>query len=116
MIVASIGDGANFRNARQFAAFLGLVPRHNSAGGKTRLGHITKWGDSYIRRLLVVSSCTLIRYAREKPASENWLANVLTRRPGKVTVVAMANKTARIIWAVLISGQVYHQEPPGAAA
>ena len=116
VIVASIGDGTNFRNARQFAAFLGLVPRQNSTGGKTRLGHITKWGDSYIRRLLVVSSCALIRYAREKPASENWLANVLTRRPSKVAAVAMANKTARIIWAVLISGRVYHQEPPVAAA
>lgn len=116
VIVASIGDGTNFRNARQFAAFLGLVPRQNSTGGKTRLGRITKWGDSYIRRLLVVSSCALIRYARGKPASEDWLANVLTRRPGKVAAVAMANKTARIIWAVLITGRVYDAEPPTAAA
>lgn len=116
VIVASIGDGTNFLNARQFAAFLGLVPRQNSTGGKTRLGRITKWGDSYIRRLLVVSSCALIRYARGKPASEDWLANVLTRRPGKVAAVAMANKTARIIWAVLITGRVYDAEPPTAAA
>ncbi len=116
VIVASIGDGTTFRNARQFAAWLGLVPRQNSTGGKARLGAITKWGDSYIRRLLVVSSCGLIRYARAKPADENWLAKVLTRRPAKVAAVAMANKTARIIWSVLVSGRVYQQEPPAAAA
>nr|WP_282707119.1 IS110 family transposase [Cereibacter changlensis] len=115
VIVASIGDGTTFRNARQFAAWLGLVPRQNSTGGKTRLGHITKWGDSYIRRLLVVSSCALIRYARAKPADENWLANVLSRRPAKVAAVAMANKTARIVWAVLVSGRLYQQEQPAAA-
>lgn len=116
VIVASIGDGTTFRNARQFAAWLGLVPRQNSTGGRTRLGAITKWGDSYIRRLLVVSSCALIRYARAKPADENWLAKVLTRRPAKVAAVAMANKTARTIWAVLVSGRLYQQEPPAAVA
>lgn len=116
VIVASIGDGSTFRNARQFAAWLGLVPRQNSTGGKTRLGPITKWGDSYIRRLLVVSSCALIRYARAKPANENWLAKMLTRRPAKVAAVAMANKTARIVWSVLVSGRLYNHEPPVAAA
>lgn len=112
VIVASIGNGATFRNGRQFAAWLGLVPRQNSTGGKARLGHITKWGDSYIRRLLVVSSCSLIRYARAKHADENWLASILARRPAKVAAVAMANKTARIIWSVLASDRLYQQEAP----
>lgn len=115
VIVASIGNGTTFCNGRQFAAWLGLVPRQNSSGGKARLGHITKWGDSYIRRLLVVSSCALIRYARSKPADENWLASVLARRPAKVAAVAMANKTARIIWKVLVSDRLYQQEAPARA-
>jgi transposase len=101
VIAASVVDGKQFRNGRQFAAWLGLVPRQSSTGGKSRLGRITKWGDSYIRKLLVVSSCALIRYAREKSSSASWLANLLVRRPAKVAAVAMANKTARIIWAVL---------------
>lgn len=100
-IAASVVDGKQFRNGRQFAAWLGLVPRQSSTGGKARLGRITKWGDSYIRKLLVVSSCALIRYARNKSPSASWLANLLARRPAKVAAVAMANKTARIIWAVL---------------
>jgi transposase len=97
VIAASVVDGRQFRNGRQFAAWLGLVPRQSSTGGKARLGSITKWGDSYIRKLLVVSSCALIRYARNKSASVSWLANLLGRRPAKVAAVAMANK----IWAVL---------------
>ena len=101
VIAASVVDGKQFRNGRQFPAWLGLVPRQSSTGGKSRLGGITKWGDSYIRKLLVVSSCALIRYARDKSPSASWLANLLVRRPAKVAAVAMANKTARIIWAVL---------------
>jgi transposase len=101
VITASVVDGKQFRNGRQFAAWLGLVPRQNSTGGKSRLGGITKWGDSYIRKLLVVSSCALIRYAKDKSPSASWLARLLVRRPAKVAAVAMANKTARIIWAVL---------------
>jgi transposase len=73
-IAASVTDARQFRNGRQFAAWLGIVPRQNSSGGKERLGRITKWGDSYIRKLLVVSSCALIRYARGKsPALGFWV-------------------------------------------
>ncbi|XHS02435.1 IS110 family transposase [Sphingomonas sp. DBB INV C78] len=96
VIVASVIDGRQFQNGRQFAAWLGLVPLQTSTRGKARLGRITKWGDSCIRKLLVVSSRALIRYARGKSTPENWLANVLARRPAKVAAVAMANKTARI--------------------
>jgi len=115
-IVASVTDVQQFGSARQFAAWLGIVPRQNSSGGKERLGRITKWGDSYIRKLLVVSSCALIRYARGKAPEANWLAGVLARRPAKVAAVAMANKTARIIWAVLRDGRAYQEEMPSVAA
>jgi transposase len=115
-IAASVTDARQFRNGRQFAAWLGIVPRQNSSGGKERLGRITKWGDSYIRKLLVVSSCALIRYARGKSPKSNWLLGVLTRRPAKVAAVAMANKTARIIWAVLRDERLYRKEEVAAAA
>ena len=116
VIAATVGDPGQFRSGRQFAAWLGLVPRQNSSGGKHRLGRITKWGDSYIRRLLVLSSLALIRYARHKPPSASWLAELLGRRPAKVAAVAMANKTARIIWAVLRDQRSYQNEPPVQAA
>lgn len=115
-IAASVTDARQFRNGRQFAAWLGIVPRQNSSGGKERLGRITKWGDSYIRKLLVISSCALIRYARGKSPKSNWLMGVLTRRPAKVAAVAMANKTARIIWAVLRDERLYRKEELAAAA
>lgn len=112
VIAASVVDGKQFRNGRQFAAWLGLVPRQSSTGGKARLGRITKWGDSYIRKLLVVSSCALIRYARSKSPSVSWLANLLVRRPAKIAAVAMANKTARIIWAVLTQEREFQPVAP----
>ena len=115
-IAASVTDARQFRNGRQFAAWLGIVPRQNSSGGKERLGRITKWGDSYIRKLLVISSCALIRYARGKSPKNSWLLGVLTRRPAKVAAVAMANKTARIIWAVLRDERLYRKEELAAAA
>lgn len=115
-IAASVADPKQFRNGRQFAAWLGIVPRQSSSGGKERLGRITKWGDSYIRKLLVVSSCALIRYARGKAPEANWLAGVLTRRPAKVAAVAMANKTARIIWAVMRDERLFRKEAVVAAA
>lgn len=116
VIAASVVDGRQFQHGRQFVAWLGLVPRQTSTGGKARLGRITKWGDSYIRKLLVVSSCSLIRYARGKSTSESWLASVLARRPAKVAAVAMANKTARIIWAVLTQEREYQKRTPALVA
>ncbi len=116
VIAASVTDPGQFRSGRQFAAWLGLVPKQNSSGGKERLGGISKWGDPYIRKLLVVASHALIRYARGQAASANWLASLLTRRPTKVAAVAMANKTARIIWAVLARGQPFQQGLRAASA
>jgi transposase len=115
-IAASVADPKQFRNGRQFAAWLGIVPRQNSSGGKERMGRITKWGDSYIRKLLVVSSCALIRYARKKAPDTDWLASMLVRRPAKVAAVAMANKTARIIWAVMRGERLFQRRAPVVAA
>jgi transposase len=109
-IAATVTDPKAFRNGRQFAAWLGLVPRQSSTGGKERLGGITKWGDAYIRKLLVVASCSLIRYARRKAPQAGWLVRLLDRRPAKVAAVAMANKTARIIWAVLVEERPFRKE------
>jgi transposase len=106
-VAATVADPKQFRNGRQFAAWLGLVPRQSSSGGKERLGGISKWGDAYIRKLLVVGSHALIRYARGKAPSAGWLAGLLGRRPTRVAAVAMANKTARIIWAVLAEGRPF---------
>jgi transposase len=115
-VAASVTDPKRFRNGRQFAAWLGLVPRQRSTGGKERLGGISKWGDAYIRKLLVVASHALIRYARGKAPTASWLAGLLERRPTRVAAVAMANKTARIIWAVLAEGRPFRRAAAGAPA
>ena len=114
-IAATVVDPKQFKTSRQFAAWLGLVPRQNSTGGKERLGRISKWGDSYIRKLLVIASCSLIRYARAKMPATDWLAALLERRPAKVAAVAMANKTARIIWAVFTKERLFQKTMPAAA-
>jgi transposase len=109
-IVATITDPSLFRSGRQLAAWLGLVPRQNSSGGKDRLGHITKKGDGYIRRLLVIGAHAVLRFARTgKGASTKWAAELLTRRPYKVAAVALANKMARIVWALLSRGEVFRE-------
>lgn len=108
---ATIVDPSAFRSGREFAAFLGLVPRQNSSGGKDRLGRISKKGDGYLRKLLVVGATSVIRRARTGAmAAGDWIRSLLERRPARVVTVAMANKTARIAWAVLKRGEVYR--PP----
>ena len=108
---ASIPDASLFRSGREFAAFLGLVPRQNSSGGKDRLGRISKMGDGYLRKLLVVGATSVIRRARTSAsASASWIKSLLERRPARVVTVAMANKTARIAWVILARGEVYR--PP----
>jgi transposase len=105
---ASVTDPGLFRSGREFAAFLGLVPRQNSSGGKDRLGRISKMGDGYLRKLLVVGATSVIRRARtDALAAAPWIRSLLDRRPARVVTVAMANKTARIVWAVLARGDVY---------
>ena len=101
-------DNALFRSGREFAAFLGLVPRQNSSGGKDKLGRISKKGDGYLRKLLVVGATSVIRRSKtDALAAAPWVRSLLERRPARVVTVAMANKTARIIWAVLLRGEVY---------
>jgi len=107
-IVATIGDGHQFRNARSFAAWLGLTPLNRSSGGKERLGRISKMGDRYIRRLLVLGMTSRIKQIQHRPDQfDAWFADILDRKPPKLAAVAMANKTARIIWAVLTREQDY---------
>ena len=105
---ASVPDPGLFRSGREFAAFLGLVPRQNSSGGKDRLGRISKMGDRYLRKLLVIGATSVIRRARTGSlAAAPWIRALLERRPARVVTVAMANKTARIAWAVLARGEAY---------
>jgi transposase len=107
-IVATVTDPTQFHSARQFAAWIGLVPKQNSSGGKERQGGISKQGDRYLRRLLVLGAIAVIRHARTKTTAEfTWLRGVLDRRPVRLASVAQANKTARIVWALLARGEAY---------
>jgi transposase len=101
-LVATIGDGSQFRSGRQLSAWLGLVPRQHSSGGKDRLGRISKRGDGYLRRLLVHGARAVLRWRRAGPEARSpWIRDLLARRPTNVVLVAMANKTARTVWAIL---------------
>ena len=107
-IAASVPDPSFFRSGREFAAWLGLVPRQNSSGGKERLGRISKQGNRYIRRLLVLGATSMLRSARANSApGADWVNGLLERRPPRLVTVAMANKTARIAWALLAKGETY---------
>jgi transposase len=107
-ILAGVPDIRGFRSGRDFAAWLGLVPRQNSSGGKERLGRITKMGDRTIRRLLVTGALSIIRWSRPKPEFQgSWLGKLIARKPLKLAAVALANKMARIAWALLTRGEVY---------
>jgi transposase len=102
-----VPDPHGFRSARHFAAWLGLTPRPHSSGGKERLGRISKQGNPMLRRLLVLGATARLRHARRDPAGADWAARLLARRPFKVAAVALANKTARIAWALLARGGIY---------
>ena len=106
-IAAAVPDASLFRSGRQFAAWLGLTPRAHSSGGKERLGGISKQGDGYIRRLLITGATAVIRMARQGNPSKVWAARLLERKPARLVSVALANKTARIVWAVLTRHQSY---------
>jgi transposase len=106
-IVATVPDPKVFRSGRDFAAWVGLVPREDSTGGKQKLGPISKQGDRYLRRILVVGACAVLKQARQQPEKYPWLTQLLARRPFKVVAVALANKMARVAWALLAKGGTY---------
>jgi error-prone DNA polymerase len=118
MIAATVGDGiGHFRSARHFAAWLGLVPRQHSTGGKTRLGRITKAGNREIRTLLVLGATSMVhRAARWNSAAGAWTRGLLERRPVRLATVALANKMARIAWALMARKEVYRATGHAAAA
>ena len=100
-LVAALGNGHDFQTGRQVAAWLGLVPRQHSSGGTTRLGGITKGGNSYVRRLLIHGARSVIYRVGQKADPCNWINAVVNRRNKNVAAVALANKNARIVWALL---------------
>jgi transposase len=106
-ITAVVTDPKAFRSGRDFAAWIGIVPRQDSTGGKQKLGPISKQGDQYLRRILIVGAHSVLRRARQQPEKYLWLTQLLARRPFKVVAVALANKMARIAWALLARGGTY---------
>jgi transposase len=107
-IAATVVDPSLFRSGREFAAWLGMTPRQNSSGGKERLGRTSKRGDKYIRSLLIAGAVAVLRHARNRPTRDGaWVRAMLERKPTKVAAVALANKTARIVWAVMTRGDGY---------
>jgi transposase len=114
-IAATVPDPKAFRSGRHFAAWLGLTPRQNSTGGKERLGGISKQGNTYIRRLLFIGAVGVVRYARRRSPLEEWIRHLLERRPTRLVTIALANKLARIAWAVLAHDQNYRAGQPVAA-
>ena len=108
-IKALVPDPAGFKSARHFAAWIGLTPKPRSSGGKERLGRISKMGNPDLRSLLVVGATSVLRYVEKNAKAMPWLTGIVARRPYKVAAVALANKMARIVWAVLTRGEVYQR-------
>jgi len=107
-IVATVGSAHQFKSGRDFAAWIGLTPLNKSSGGKERLGKISRMGDQYLRKLLVVGMTSRVRAARTRPDRvDPWTVSILERKPTRLATVAMANKTARIIWAVLTKNEPF---------
>jgi transposase len=107
-IVALAPAATTFKRGRDFAAWLGLTPRQNSTGGKTRLGRTSKMGERTLRRLLIIGGSSVVRQASKRGAPEgSWLASMMARKPRMLVTVAQANKTARIVWALMSKDQVY---------
>jgi transposase len=113
-LVASITDPQVFKSGRMMAAWIGLVPRQNSTGGKERMGGISKQGDQYLRWLLVIGAMTVIRHAKRRGTTDPWLANIIANKPTKVAAVALANKNARVAWVLLRHGGTYQRSTTAA--
>ncbi len=110
-LIASIGDAKCFKNGRQLAAWLGLVPRQHSSGGKTLLQGISKRGDSYLRTLLIHGARSVVRVASGKKTPLHcWAKNLVDRRNKNIAAVALANKNARLVWALLAHNRDYHSD------
>jgi transposase len=115
-LVASIADPKAFRSGRDFSAWIGLVPKQHSSGGKEKLGSISKQGDRYLRSLFTAGALAVIRYAKIFGTKHRpWLTALLARRPTKVAAIALANKLARMVWAMMTRGERY-KEPVALAA
>ena len=115
-LVASIADPKAFRSGRDFSAWVGLVPKQSSSGGKDKLGSISKQGDRYLRSLFTAGALAVIRYAKIHGTDHRpWLTRLLARRPTKVAAIALANKLARMVWAMMARNERY-QEPAALAA
>jgi transposase len=115
-LVASVANPKAFRSGRDFSAWIGLVPKQNSSGGKDRLGNISKRGDRYLRSLFTAGALAVIRYAKIHGTKHRpWLTALLARRPTKVAAIALANKIARMAWAMMAKGERY-KEPAALAA
>ncbi len=115
-LVASVADPKAFRSGRDFSAWIGLVPKQHSSGGKDKLGSISKQGDRYLRSLFTIGALAVIRYAKIHGTTHRpWLTALLARRPTKVAAIALANKLARMAWAMMARGERY-KEPAALAA
>ena len=115
-IAATVPDPKVFRSGRDFAAWIGIVPRQDSTGGKHKLGPISKRGDQYLRRILVVGAHAVLKRARHQPEKYPWVTRLLERKPFRVVAVAVANKMARVAWALLTRGGSYWAPAFAAAA
>jgi len=109
-LVASIADPKAFRSGRQMAAWVGLVPKQNSSGGRDKLGGVTKAGDRYLRSMLMIGAMSVIKRVKQLGYTHRpWLAELMARRPVKVAAIALANKIIRMVWAMMVRGEAYRE-------